>query len=328
MATRHEPERFPKIQAYLGEHDPLHLLTHVVCMEKIDGTNLRIGVAPGLTDAADIVIGGRELLEHEPGFAQAVLPDLIRKDAGLCRRLCGLATELGAPLTLHGEVCGGRIQSQGFIYGARPHLLLFGARIDGVWVGHGRALPRPGGGHSLPSLTQLAERLELPLAPLLYAGPPEASVFDELHAQPSTHSREVGFARTDVDATQEGIVIWSDPVLLTPFGTPIAAKLKVAHRREYRAPQDEGEDGLASFAARCMGRERLVHAREFLVARGRWNDDAPETMAEPTIRRAIQDVAREVPEYQAQLQRSGKKAVRAALRQAAMDSWKLLLDES
>src|SRR5687768_6325061 len=80
------PAPFPKIPMYRGEADPLYELRRVVCLEKIDGTNTRVGVPFGAKHAADIVIGGRELTEREPGFSQPFLCELVRQDDGLCKK--------------------------------------------------------------------------------------------------------------------------------------------------------------------------------------------------------------------------------------------------
>ena len=116
-------------------------------------------------------------------------------------------------------------------------------------------------------------------------------------------------------------MIWTDPVLLTPFADPIVAKFKVPHRREYAPPDlEDGDDGVEGFAERAIGLERLRHAREHLESRGRWREPIA-AMKDAVIKRAIQDVAREVDEYHARLRQHGKKAVRAALRQVAEARW-------
>jgi len=303
---------FPKIPAWRGEADPLQQCAHVVALEKIDGANIRIGVPAGATRSGALVIGGRTLMEDHPDFQQAGVVQIIRDDAALCQRLLEAGAWARGALTLYAEACGARIQRMGFVYGTRTHLVLFAARVEGAWVGHSRSLVRPGWRRSLPTLTQLAERAGLPLAPLLYAGPPGAGDFDALLERPSRHSRDVGFDRPGVDTTHEGIVIWSDPVLLDPWGEPLVAKYKQPRRREYRPPAID--DGLEGFARRATPPERLAHARQFLRERGRWRGTDEDHPA--LIRRVIQDVAREVPEYADQLRRHGKRAARAALEAA------------
>jgi len=302
------PAPFPKIPAYRGEADLLHQVRRVVCLEKIDGTNTRIGVPPDARGPNDIVVGGRTRLPGDEGFNQDVLVDLVRRDARLCARLIQAAASLGAPLELYGEACGARIQQRGLLYGARTHLLLFAARIGGSWTGFSQAPPAAPQGGPMRSVTQLGEAIGIPTVPCLYAGPPDPGTFDALRAQPSQHSVDQGFSRPGVDPTHEGIVIWSDPVLLSPWGEPVVAKHKAAHRQEARAraPGDLGTP--AAFAERAVLVERLRHARQHLEEQGRW-DSTLGTLS----RRVVQDVAREVPEYQDQLRANGKKAVRAAL---------------
>ena len=159
-------------------------------------------------------------------------------------------------------------------------------------------------------MRQLADTLSLDVPPVVYEGPADANAFEALLDVPSPYSVQRGFDRTDVDRTQEGIVIWADPLLRTPDGAPVVAKLKHPRRREYAAAR--GPDSLVDFAARAVNAERVRHAIEHLQASGRLSDDPSERL-DRIIKRTIQDVAREVPEYQERLAQAGKAAVRGAL---------------
>jgi len=131
---------FPKIPAYRREADPIHLVRSVVCLEKIDGTNTRVHAPADARSAADLVFGGRTLLENMPDFCQPVLREAFTAEAAAVRRLCELVHELGRALTLYGETRGRGIQAQGHIYGPRPHFVLFAARSAGAWLGFNHSL--------------------------------------------------------------------------------------------------------------------------------------------------------------------------------------------
>src|SRR5262249_48807833 len=130
----------------------------------------------------------------------------------------------------------------------------------------------------------------------------------------SQHSLDQGFDRRDVDATQEGVVIWGDPMLIDPYGLPVVAKRKHPRRREAipAAPQVRSRESPEDFARRVVLQERISHAIDHLRSSGRLPEDAS-AARELICRRVIQDVAREVEEYQEALGKFGKKAVRQAL---------------
>lgn len=307
---------FPKLPAYRGSADLLHTVRRVVCLEKIDGANTRIAalhehVSAGLDGPEALIVGGRSLLESDPGFNQDFLGPIARDNRALHTGLVELVREHSGDVVLYGETCGGRIQRMGFIYGSRTHFLLFGARIGGAWCSWSVSPSRSG--PALPTLQQLAERLGVPTPPLLYEGEPDSERFESLLGQTSAHSLRQGFERSDVEPTQEGIVIWADPLLRTPEGDPLVAKLKHPSRREYSPPA--GDDGVQGFAERAVPLERIHHGIEHLRGSGRWRG-APLTRLDRLVRRVIQDVAREVPEYQDQIALRGKEAVRAALGEA------------
>lgn len=322
------PPVFPKIPHYRGEADLVCSLRRVVCLEKIDGTNTRIGVPHNAKTPEDIVIGGREKMSWEEGFSQPFLLELLR-DLELCKRLLAAAANLQKDLVLYGETCGSKIQSMGFLYGPKTHFLLFGARVGGVWLSYQTPLLTPvedaeGSEEvetrraTLPSLVQLSEMVRLPLTPCVYEGPPDPEVLSSLVERPSQHSIEQGFRRDDVDNSQEGIVIWGDPLLLEPFGDPVVAKYKHPRRREaLPAPKTAtGVEGPQDFAKRVVLPERLKHAISYLKENGKWSEDNAQNQ-EATTRRVIQDIAREVPEYQEQLGRHNKKELRRVLEEEA-----------
>lgn len=315
---------FPKIPAYRREADALHSVRGVVCLEKLDGTNTRVHAPPGARSAADLVFGGRTLLEHEPGFCQPVLREAFVADARATAELRVVARELGRGLTLYGETCGRGIQAQGHVYGPRPHFVLFAARSDGVWLSHGAPLVLDGEDErpacELPALCTLAARLGLTLAPCLYTGPPDGDRFAALAVRPSEHAQSRGHS----DAAQEGIVIWSDPLRLDGAGRPIVAKLKDPRRCESDELDDErAVEDPASFAARVVRLERLLHARQHLEETGRWADAGSERPAAIT-RRVVQDVAREeprLPEADRRRRQAGRAGrARAAGRRAASEA--------
>ncbi|MEO1269005.1 MAG: RNA ligase family protein [Myxococcota bacterium] len=72
MFTKHRVSLFPKMPHYQQDADLIHSVRRVVCMEKIDGTNTRIAVHSEVAGPDGITIGGRTLLEGEPGFAHNV----------------------------------------------------------------------------------------------------------------------------------------------------------------------------------------------------------------------------------------------------------------
>lgn len=306
------PKPFPKIPAYRGSADLLHSVRRVVCMEKIDGANMRIGVPLGATSAEDILIGGRTLMEGDPEFQQEMLGPLVREDDALVTALLELAARWEAPLTLYGEACGSSIQRMGHIYGLALHVVLFAARLGEVWLAPMRS-PHP----KWPTLGQVASRTKLSMAPVVYEGAPDEERIRDVVIQASPHAAARGTQRPAEQMLQEGVVIWADPMLCRPDGSPLVAKLKHPSRQEYHAPDASGDVTPEDFARRCVTRERVMHAREHLRERGRWEQAEPDW--ERLARRVIQDVAREVEEYQDLLKTHGKSAVRDALRAVAME---------
>lgn len=307
------PARFPKIPRYRGAADPLQSVRRVVCTEKLDGANARVGVPGDATGVEQLVIGGRNKMSDEPGFSQPALARLL-EDRGLTRRLLQLPTLThGRDVALYGELCGGKIQG-GVMYGKRPHLALFAATVGGAWVGYARAIQPPPDTPALPTLEQLGALLELPLTPCLYEGPPDPERFAALVDRPSAYSQARGVEIRGLDTTHEGIVIWSDPVLRDPWGAPIVAKLKHPRRREYTPGQLEA--GPEDFAARAVTRERLRHARQHLEEGGRWGADRDANL-QALVKRVLRDISKEVHEYADQLRVHGKRPVRAAIKTRA-----------
>ncbi len=313
---QYTPTPFPKITAYRGTADPTHMAARVVCMEKLDGAGVRIGAHPQNQRPQDLAIGGRTLMENHERFSQPFLPPVIRNDTALCQGLLALSAELNQEVALYGELCGAKIQKTGFIYGSRLHFVLFAAKIGRQWVGPTRSCPLKDA-PTPPTLAQIAQKTGATMAPILYEGPPNTDIINNLIDRPSAHSQNRGFARHDIDTTHEGIVIWSDPVLLMPDGHPIVAKFKHPSRSEYTAAGPQGADETPSaFASRVINAERIAHARQHLRETGRWSADGAENQR-LTVRRAIQDVSKEVPEYPSALRTHGKKALRAALKAQA-----------
>lgn len=307
---------FPKIPHYRGEADAVHSVRSVACLEKIDGANTRVHAPRGAASASDLVVGGRSLLEHEPAFCQPFLREAFVGDGAASQRLCELVAELGRDLTLHGETCGRGVQALGHVYGPRPHFVLFAARSEGVWLSLGAPTEVDDERDelaerlTLPSLRELSARLGVPLAPILYAGPPDTARLSALVERPSAHAQSRGTRHTD--APHEGIVVWSDPLRLDGAGRPIVAKLKDPRRAEALAPEDPAGEAPEVFAARVVLLERLRHARQHLEESGRWRG-APGDLLALLARRVVQDVAREEPAYQQLIARVGKGPVRAAL---------------
>lgn len=308
------PAVFPRIASYRREADAVHHAREVVCLEKIDGSNTRVGVPRDLQRADQLLVGGRSRLEGEEGFCQ---PELragfvasVRLDG-----LRGLAHALPDHLTLYGETCGRGIQATGFLYGPSPHFVLFAATVGDAWLGWSHALDlddAAGAVQRLPSLREIAERTGLPLAPCLYRGAPDPERFDALLDRPSAHAAARGASSRSSDATHEGVVIWSDPALRDGAGRLLVAKHKHPNRREALDETPGSDDTAEGFAARVVNGERLAHARQHLEEGGRWPCSRDERI-ERLVRRVVQDVAREEPAYARQIVRYAKATVRAAL---------------
>lgn len=312
------PEVFPKVPSYRREADRVHLARSVVCLEKIDGANTRVAAPRGAAREESLVVGGRTLLEGDAGFCQPELRAAFPAAGALLR----YGAELDGDVALYGETCGRGVQASGFVYGPRPHFVLFAARACGAWLSHSHPTELDGDedapARRLPSLTELAERLGLPLAPCLYRGAPDPARFDALLERPSAHGERMRAGGRGPGGTHEGVVIWSDPLLLDGAGRPLVAKLKHPRRREAEDAAT-GAETPESFARRVVNRERLAHAAQHLREGGRWCDDAGERAAR-LVRRVVQDVAREEPAYPSLLAQHGKARVRDALEAAARDA--------
>ena len=110
---------FPKIPSYRAEAYPLPVVRRVLALEKIGGTNTRIGLGRAQVAAGDLepTVGGRVLLETDERFSQSFLGPMVRKNTPLCRGLVQLVRAHDADVVLYGETCGGSIQRMGFMYG-------------------------------------------------------------------------------------------------------------------------------------------------------------------------------------------------------------------
>lgn len=308
------PAVFPRIAAYRREADAVHHAREVVCLEKIDGSNTRVGVPRDLHRTDQLVVGGRSLLEGDEGFCQ---PELRAGFVASVRleALRDVARTLPDHLTLYGETCGRGIQATGFIYGPSAHFVLFAAAVGSAWLGWSHALDLiddAGSVRRLPSLCDLAAQTGLTLAPCLYRGAPDPERFDALLDRPSAHAASRGASSRHADTTHEGVVIWSDPALQDGAGRLLVAKHKHPNRREALDETPGGDDTAGGFAARVVNGERLAHARQHLEEGGRWQCPRDERV-DRLVRRVVQDVAREEPAYARQIVRHTKAVVRAAL---------------
>ncbi|WP_372370084.1 RNA ligase family protein [Candidatus Uabimicrobium sp. HlEnr_7] len=300
------PQKFPKIPAYKQQADWLHCVNNVVCLEKIDGTNTRIGISKDAKTAGDIVIGGRTVLEDEPKFSQGFICDMIRNDSDLCERLITFAKDIDCNVVLYGETCGASIQKCGIIYGKKIHFVLFAVMVGNIWCSYSRKVSE----NRVPTVVQASKSLGLPIAPCLYQGQANSEEFTALLDRSSQHSENQKFSIKNIDNTHEGIVIWSDPLLLNSYGEPIVAKYKHPNRREY--VHSKGQQSPNDFAQRTVLPERIRHAIEHIKEQGQWQEDFHNNK-ELVRRRVIQDIAREVEEYQQQISLHSKKNVRKAI---------------
>lgn len=313
------PAPFLKIPSYRKEADPVHFAKNVVCLEKIDGSNTRIGVPLGAKLADDIIVGGRTRLEIEKEFSQPLLRRAFLGSIDL-KALIEYSQEAKADLVLYGETCGRGIQPQGQLYGSAPHFLLFGATVAGAWLSWSTPTRIPSTDTNieivLPSIRELAKGLSIPTTPMLYQGPAQSDVFEDILERPSEYARSKGIiSRTDT-GTQEGMVIWADPILLTGAGQLLVAKYKHPSRRE-SVDIDQEDTSLEAFCARVVNSERIKHAQQYLEENGRWVGPLNERLG-LVVRRVLQDVAREESSYHEMLGRYSKQAVRAAIETAAI----------
>lgn len=307
---------FPKIPNYRREADLLHALRSVSCLEKLDGAQTRLFIPEGAERPEHVVIGSRSRLLGEDAPLASLDDNLragIRAHAGALERCLRLPRAIRSNLALFGETIGRSLNAGGHRYSHRPLFVLFAASIGGTWLSPtARARLRAEPFDELPSVRDLSEKLEIPMAPLLYEGPPEPTIFDALVQQPSAFARAAGRG----EAHQEGIVIWSDPLLLDSSGLPLVAKLKDPKSAEVLDRSDPSVEPLEGFAERVVRLERLRHARQHLTERGTLPGVPrlpPSIQGDLLAQRVVQDVAREIPEYQDQLRLYGKKAVRVAI---------------
>jgi hypothetical protein len=320
------PSLFCKIPHYRKTADPIHLIRNVVALEKLDGTHTRWVVPAHATHHDQLLVGGRTLWEHDPDFRQPFLRTALLSSAKVGSSLLEFVQESRETMVLYGETCGRGIQSSGHIYGNTPRFVLFAATIGNTWLSfhrptelrptelrptnqeeHQRSTP-------LPSLVQLASGLGIPLTPCLYQGEPIQEQFDALLDRPSAFALKYGSTRHAQDSTHEGIVLWPDPVLLDSSGQLLIAKHKHPRRREALENTHDSPETVHEYAERVIQPERLIHAQSYLEERGRWPSEQQE-QAQLLAKRVVQDVAREQSDYQEQILRHGKQALRAALEQ-------------
>lgn len=118
-----------------------------VFTEKVDGTNIRV-----TWDAEHnlVLFGGRTDRAQIPTPLASYLVSHFTADR--------LASGLKGSLVLYGEGCGAKIQKCGGVYGADQRFILFDAKAGDVWL-------------ERETVEQIAEALEIPVAPIIHRGP-------------------------------------------------------------------------------------------------------------------------------------------------------------
>lgn len=164
-----------------------------VFTEKVDGTNIRVewdearcrvGFG-GRTDNAQLPT---PLLEYLVGH---FTPDR-------------LADGLKGSVVLYGEGYGAKIQKCGGVYGADQRFILFDVKAGAVWL-------------ERETVEQIAQALEIPVAPIIHKGPLMEGVEMTRAGVPSVLAD---------DFTMEGFVMRPHVELLNRLGSRIISKIK------------------------------------------------------------------------------------------------------
>ena len=172
-------ERYSEIESL---HRRMGLLQcdEVVITEKIDGTNMRIGLINN-----QFKIGGRNM-EFDLANPQGDLGFVAWcKDNNTESRLRSL--NIGH-IIVYGEFCGEKINVP--IYGKGRDFLVFDIKINGKYIDWDNA-------------TELAAKMNLKTVPIIYRGKPSLEIFNQLRRSVSGY----GKIKTGKEYSHEGIVI-------------------------------------------------------------------------------------------------------------------------
>lgn len=229
-------------------------LSQVLIEEKVDGTNFSFG---NLGDK--LVMNSRNHMMWKwstRDSAESHVPQFdgfgaVAKFKELFPNVFGKIQELGRFL-IFGEFYGAGIQKRLNYCGQEKRFIFF----DVFDVENDRWLP-------MAEFSEVCEKLELPTVPVLYTGPPDNSVFEEL-----VKKKSVVAASNGIDSALEGIIIKGLNADLDHHGERIIAKYKSEEFAEISLTQKElanvrkkkGETAGLDFA-RAISRKYVTESR-------------------------------------------------------------------
>lgn len=265
----------------------------VVVMEKIHGTNVRLGWVDGR-----FRIGGRneefDLETSVPSAGYGFLGWLRTTD--LIQKVKDLAESLSAEVIFYGEWFGPGVQ-KGVIYAQEKQLRIFDVRVnDGLM--------------DWDEVVQFTERVGLKTVPLLYQGKPDREILDGKQSVPSTVAFENGVGMDE--NIGEGIVVKPSRMHRNLHNDWVIAKHKSPKFSERKSlsegkPKPATPESAITFIEEFFTPQRLEHVLIDMRASG-IDVTAPSTTGQ-IIRGMYGDVLKESkPEYE-QLDEDSRKAV-------------------
>jgi Rnl2 family RNA ligase len=289
----------------------------VVATEKLHGANFRIHFPAGMTSLDEVRFGSREQV-FDPatdGFYGGRPVRWFRDNPTLLAKMAETFTSRGLhDVTVYGEVCGSGIQ-KGVRYSPDGEVFFraFDIRVGENFV-------------TYEFFVNLCDDAGLARVPEVWSGEPSKEAFDALLERASDEGLKNGVEGPNL---AEGVVIRSNPLLRTVFGTYLIIKHKAKAFREVTPPAEKKvatANPADDFAATFVNEGRLLNAV------GRLRDAGTKLGSDmrdmPVVTEAVMvDLKKEAgPELQA-LEASGatERSIRGAVTRAVGAAYRTLL---
>lgn len=205
-----DPETF-KVRPGVFRKPEYLLITNWLVTEKIDGTNVRVGIRMD-RGGTEVSFGGRSENAQMPMFLLDFLGRTFTADR--CTAAFDEAwggEEEPLEVTLFGEGYGPKIQKAGAGYrDAGPSFRLLDVRVGNWWL-------------NWADVDDVARKLEVATVPVLHPGCSFERALELIHNASTVQEQE--YTGEQVTA-QEGIVARTDPLLFDRHGHRVTWKLK------------------------------------------------------------------------------------------------------
>lgn len=252
--------RYPEI-ALLYRCPEILSVKEVVAVEKLHGSNFRLFFDAGMTRIEEVQYGSREV-EHDPTGSgpKFPLPNAIqwfKTRPQLLTQMWEIIKSYGySDVTVFGEAFGPGVKAKGVKYSDGQEMLF---RAFDIMVGKNFL--------TYDLFCEVADKMGLERAPLIWRGEPSKEAFDALLERQSDVAKANG-----IESIAEGVVIRSNPLLRDVFGSWLIIKHKskafseVAHAPT--APKSKEATPADIFAATYVTAGRVSNAIGRLQDRG------------------------------------------------------------